>query len=201
MFDMEALKKMIEENAEKSKKRIIEEIEKLTIQAERVIDKAFQDAISKIKEIEEEYERKKDSLNKMIISNAEIEVRNSELRLFNEYVEKAIEGALKEIKRNRKRYLKGLEKMFEEAILSIGEKKVIVYCNPEDKEELEKISKKLLKDKEIEVEIRVKEISAYGGVISSDQNETIIYNNTIESRLMRMREDIRKVVGEVLRHE
>jgi V/A-type H+-transporting ATPase subunit E len=196
---MEVLKKMIEENAEVTKIKSINEIEKLTAQINKLIDKNVQLTIGKLKEIEDEYSRKIDSLKKMIVSNAEMNVRNSLLKLYSEYVDKAISLALEEIHNNREIYLKGLDKLLLEAIENIGENKVKIYCNPEDKNDIEKITKKISREKNIRIEIKEKKISEYGGVIATNESETVVYNNTIEARLERMKEDIRKIVGDILR--
>ena len=196
---MEVLKKMIEENAKVIKNKSINEIEKLTAQINRLIDRNVQLTIVKLKEIEDEYSRKIDSLKKMIVSNAEMNVRNSLLKLYSEYVDKAISLALEEIRNNREIYLKGLDKLLIEAIENIGENKVKIYCNPEDRNDIEKIAKKISKEKNIRIEVKEKKISEYGGVIATNESETIVYNNTIEARLERMKEDIRKIVGDILR--
>lgn len=196
---METLKKMIEDNAESRRTKILNELEKINNQVEKILDKNYQETISKMKEIEEEYTRKIETLKKMIVSNAEIQVKNELLRLYSEYVDKAIELALEELIRDKKRYHDGLSRLFLEAVNNIGEKNVIVYCNPADRKELEKIAKRFAKESGIEIEIREQEISKYGGVIATNGSGSIVFNNTIEARLMRIKEDIRKVVGEVLR--
>ncbi len=196
---MEALKKAVEEISEKTKSKIINELEKLSYQADKIVEKHYQETISKIKEIEDEYARKMESMKRMIISNAEMQVRNESLQLYSEYVDKAIDLALNEVKKNREVYLKSLRKLLLEALDNVGEKKVIVYCNPEDKKEIEKLSSEIIKDKGVKMDIRAEEISKYGGVIVTNESGTISFNNTIEARLMRMKEDIRKNVGEVLR--
>ncbi len=196
---MEALKKAVEEISEKTKNKITNDLEKLSHQADKIIEKYYKETISKTKEIEDEYARKIESMKRMIISNAEMQVRNKLLQLYSEYVDKAIDLALNEIKKNREVYLKSLRKLLLEALNNVGEKKVIVYCNPEDRKEIERLSSEIIKDKGVKMDIRAEEISKYGGVIVTNESGTISFNNTIEARLMRMKEDIRKNVGEVLR--
>lgn len=196
---MEALKKMIEENSEIVKNKSLSEIDKLSVQVNKILDKYIQLTLTKIKEIQEEYDRKIDSMKKMIISNAEISVRNSLLRLYSEYVDKALNLALEEIEKNKELYHKNLEKIIEEAIDNVGEDKLKIFFNPSDEKEIKEIVEKIKEEKSIEVEIIPKEISKYGGVIATNFSETVIFNNTIEARLERMKEDIRKAIGDILR--
>ncbi|HLI46091.1 MAG TPA: V-type ATP synthase subunit E family protein [Geobacterales bacterium] len=196
---MEALKRMIEENSEVTKNKNLAEIDKLTVQINKILEKYIQSTLSKLKEIEEDYSRKIDSMKKMIVSNAEINVRNSLLKLYSEYVDKALNSALEDIGKDRKRYLQSLEKLVSEAIENVGEKKVKIFCNGSDEKEIKKIASKIQKERGIEVEVISKEVSKYGGVIAANSDETVFYNNTVEARLERMKEDIRKVLGDILR--
>jgi Archaeal/vacuolar-type H+-ATPase subunit E len=197
---MESLKNMIEEINEKLKKEVEKEYEEWYQQIEKVINKIYKETLIKINEISEETKRKIEYSKNIIISSAEIEVKNLKLSLINDYIDKIIDSVLSQIRdeKNLQIYYKALKKYIDEALEMIG-KNIVVYCNEEDYEIITEYLKEKIPEKTFNV---VKSNpSKYGGVIITNKEGTIILNNTIEARLNRQKDYIRKELGKILMSE
>jgi len=197
---METLKKMIEEVLDKVKVENEKEIENWYIQSEKLVQKYLQELILKIKSIEDDYNRKIEFLKNTAISSVEMEIKSYYLQLINNYIDKAIDLALNKFKNKeiKEKYLESLSKFILEGIDIINENEINVYCNPEDYDFIIKMKEKIEKEKNVKLNIISKNISEYGGVILTNKYNTIAYNNTIEGRFSRFKENIRKIIADIL---
>jgi vacuolar-type H+-ATPase subunit E/Vma4 len=194
---MESLKNMIEEINERFKKEVEKEYDEWYQQVKKIINKVYEETLVKINEINEETKRKIEYSKNIIITLAEMENKNLKLNLINSYIDKIINEALSKIKdeRNIQLYKNALKKYVDEAIETIGEE-IVIFCNEEDYDFLMKYLHEKIPRKTFE--IIKSNPSKYGGIIATNKEKTIILNNTIEARLNRLKDYIRKELGKIL---
>ena len=102
-------------------------------------------------------------------------------------------GARLENLRADPKYPAIFEKLFREAVSTIGDESIIVRVDPQD----EALGKKTLAALHLNGEIRA-DITTAGGVVISMYDNTVVIKNTVESRLERAKEHNRHTVHAIL---
>ncbi|NPD87927.1 MAG: hypothetical protein HGN29_04340 [Asgard group archaeon] len=205
-FNPEITKK-IEENTD-----VI--IQKILAEQEEEIDKINKEANEKIKKIEEdivkeaENEAESEFLNEKAKQDLDLRLKITKFRdeIVYEFVQKAnkkIESLIK-----TKEYEKSLRNMILEAILTLKQQEINVYCRKEDKSILSKqfldsISAEIKKEQKLDVKINVSEkhITNIGGVILETIDGKISINNTYEKRIERSLEELKRKLSLMLIQE
>jgi len=159
-----------------------------------------QESLSKSsRSLEQEYDRildegKKESekLEKQIIGSSELEARNKQLLLTAESVEKVFEKAIEKIqniKRNED-YTKLISTLINESTKALGTQEIVVLTNTKDKDIVKSVLSKFPK-----AELSSETINCIGGVEVRSKDGTMTFNNTIDSRLERLKPLIRKDIA------
>ena len=179
------------------------------------IDSAYHESLanlegSKIK-LRSEYDKivqgaikQAENLKRQIIGSSRLSSRNKQLVLIETSVNDAFEVAKKRLESSvkEKSYAKLVEKMIKESISAIGSDEVIVECNKNDTELVKRIIKELTKDN-IKTKVRLSDntISVIGGIRVLSSDRLMTYDNTIDSRIERLKPLIRKNIVQILRGE
>jgi len=149
--------------------------------------------------LEQEYDRildesKKESekLEKQIIGSSELEARNKQLLLTAESVDKVFDKAIEKIQNIKKNenYPKLISTLIDESTKALGTQEIVVLTNSKDKDVVKSVLAKFPK-----AELSSETISCIGGVEVRSKDGTMTFNNTIDSRLERLKPLIRKDIA------
>jgi len=152
------------------------------------------DAVSRILETGD---KQAEALKRQIIGAAELEARNSQLRVLEKAVEEAFSSAVSQIpKLEGKRYEEALKRLLTEAIDVIGPN-ALVSTNARDAKEVFSIAKGI-KGERARLTPGDKRLDTIGGVVLTTPDKSIRFDNTFEARLERLRPTLRKDVAAVL---
>ncbi len=134
-------------------------------------------------------------------SLTEVETRNLQLQLKEELVDVAFEKAKKKLREFAKTnaYRSCLFKFVEEGASKIGSDTLIIHVNSEDKlwlsgENLSSLSKRLHLDLRIAEDTE----NSVGGCRIESIDQKVIYDNTLENRLLQLRQILRLEVAKIL---
>ena len=118
--------------------------------------------------------------------------RNKHLVLIQESIERAFEKAVKKISSTERNanYSKLISSLIDDSIKALGTSEVIVYANSKD----QKLVKSAL-SKFPGSELSSDTIDCLGGVEIKSKDGTMVFTNTIDARIERMKPLIRKEVA------
>lgn len=182
-------------------------IEKILHTTEDQILSSLKDALKSSKDtiansnsaLEQEYDKivaegKKEAekLEKQLVGNADLDSRNKQLLLVEESIEKVFEKAIKKIQDTSRddKYSKLISSIITEAIEAIGTKDVVIQTNSKDKAVVESLLSKFPG-----ATLSPYAIECLGGVKVQSKDRTMIFDNTVDARLERLKPLIRKDIA------
>lgn len=182
-------------------------IEKILHTTEDQILSSLKDALKSSKDtiansnsaLEQEYDKivaegKKEAekLEKQLVGNADLDSRNKQLLLVEESIEKVFEKAIKKIQDTSRddKYSKLISSIITEAIEAIGTKDVVIQTNSKDKAVVESLLSKFPG-----ATLSPDAIECLGGVKVQSKDRTMIFDNTVDARLERLKPLIRKDIA------
>ena len=159
-------------------------------------------------QIEEEFgniilnaEKKAENLKRQVIGSSKLSVRNKELVLLEQAVND-VYGKVKEkllSSAEEPHYSNMLIKIFDESIPNIGTNDIIIECLKKDtdffKKQIESVSLKY--NKKIKIQGNLK--NSLGGFKIKSSDGTVSLDNTLDSRIERLKPLIRKNIAQILR--
>ncbi len=159
------------------------------------IDREQREVAELVSRVVENGEKQAESLKRQIVGSAEIEARNYQLKVMEDAFTDVIDKAIERIKNlDEERYKDAISRMLLEAYETIG-KECVVYCNKEDRSIVSSSIRKLKLSK---VSLSSEHIESSGGIIVESKDKTIRFDNTVEARMERMRQELRKEVSSIL---
>lgn len=182
------------------------EINEIKGRAEKEASKILNEAKGRATEIREtilkEGKREAEQERKRIIADAVIKARKKKLEAREEVISKTFEEGEERIKKilKRKDYSKILENLIQESAIEIGGGDLVVILRDDDKRlvELDKIARDLKEKVKITGMKLSKDSIASPGVIVRTKDGRVEVDNTLETRMRRMRNDLRLKVAKVL---
>ena len=193
-------------------------IDKVLVQKEAElisrIDSAYQESLDNLESsrgkleaertrIIEAARKQAENLKRQIIGSARLAARNQELLTIENAVNKAFEEAKKKLQASSSTdsYKELLKHMVEESISAVGgSNAVIIECNKNDVDLIRKIVSELQDSGKIQ-QARVSDhyIDVLGGIRIRSSDGTMTYDNTLDSRIERLKPLIRKNIAQMLR--
>jgi V/A-type H+/Na+-transporting ATPase subunit E len=145
-----------------------------------------------------------ENLKRQIIGSARLASRNQELVTIENAVNKAFEEAKKKLQASSSTdsYQDLLKRMVQESISAIGASNaVIIECNKNDAEIVRKAVSELRDAGKMQQQAEVSNhyIDVLGGIRIKSSDGTMTYDNTMDSRIERLKPLIRKNIAPVLR--
>ena len=149
--------------------------------------------------LEEDYDRiidegKKEAekIEKQIIGSSDLESRNKEILLVEDSIKKVFEKAIEKISSSTHddNYSKLIESLLEESINALGTSDVIISTNSKDKEIVQGLLSKFSG-----AELSSDLIDCLGGVEVKSKDGSMMFTNTIDSKIDRMKPLIRKDIA------
>ena len=179
------------------------------------LDTAFQESVNNLEasrgRLEAERTRiiasakkQAENLKRQIVGSSRLAVRNQELVLIENAVNRAFEQAKKKLASsgNEESYKVLMAKIMEESISSVGSDEVVIESNKNDVELARGILADIQKNNpRIKARVSDQHIDAIGGIRIRSADGTMTYDNTIDSQIERLKPLIRKNIAQMLRGE
>jgi len=178
------------------------------------IDSAYQESLDNLESsrskleaertrIVEAARKQSENLKRQIIGSARLASRNQELVTIENAVNKAFEEAKKKLQASRDTdsYKNLLKQMVEESISAVGgSNTVIIESNKNDAEIVRKAVSELRDTGKVQqAEVSDQHIDVLGGIRIKSSGGTMTYDNTLDSRIERLKPLIRKNIAQMLR--
>jgi V/A-type H+/Na+-transporting ATPase subunit E len=179
------------------------------------IDSSFQESLKNLAasrtKLEAEYNRilegarkQGDNLKRQIVGSSRLSARNRQLvlieRAVNDTFEKAKTILASSNKENSYRLL--MRKILKDSVTMIDSEQVIVECNKNDIELVEKAISDSFKDNDkLKIKMSDHPLNAIGGIRLTSADGSMTFDNTLDSRIERLKPLIRKSIAQMLRGE
>ncbi|HKG71852.1 MAG TPA: V-type ATP synthase subunit E family protein [Nitrososphaeraceae archaeon] len=179
------------------------------------IDSSFQESLKNLAasrtKLEAEYNRilegarkQGDNLKRQIVGSSRLSARNRQLvlieRAVNDTFEKAKTILASSNKENSYRLL--MRKILKDSVTMIDSDQVIVECNKNDIELVEKAISDSFKDNnKIKIKMSDHPLNAIGGIRLTSADGSMTFDNTLDSRIERLKPLLRKSIAQMLRGE
>ena len=186
------LKQAIDKIVEKTEKGILLDLKNSASDSKQTLD----DSISKL---EQEYDKiisdgkkEADKIDKQIVGSADLDVRNKQLLLLEEGVDKVFSKALDQIANTDRSgdYSNLIKTLLDEATKILGTTEVTVFTNTKDKDVVKSILSKYSGAK-----LSSETIDCLGGIKIKSKDGTMTFDNTIDARIERFKPLIRKEIA------
>ncbi|HEY9386310.1 MAG TPA: V-type ATP synthase subunit E family protein [Nitrososphaeraceae archaeon] len=179
------------------------------------IDSSYQEALSNLEasrsNLQSEYNRiletsrkQAENLKRQILGSKRLSARNKELVLIEEAVNTYFEKAKERlgVLRKDKDYRHLINEILEECISAMDSNEIVIECNEKDlgvvSEEIKNVSKKNAK---VKLSLSNTSINVIGGIRAKSGDGSMTYDNTVDSRIERLKPLIRKDIVQMLRGE
>jgi V/A-type H+-transporting ATPase subunit E len=177
------------------------------------LDSAYEESINNLEsskaKLQDEYQRilngskkQAENLKRQIVGSSRLAARNKQLLLIETSVNDAFENAKAKLASSNKQqnYRDLLLKMIESSISAIESDNVIIECNKND-HSIVKDSIKNLRDDKSRVTLSDQPINVIGGIRVKSGDGSVTYDNTLDSRIERLKPLIRKHIVQMFRGE
>jgi V/A-type H+-transporting ATPase subunit E len=179
----------------------------------RQLDFAYEESVANLESsktnLEAEYtsivvgaQKQAENLRRQIVGSSRLAARNKQLVLIETAVNDAFEKAKAKLASSNKQesYKVLIITMLENSISAIGSDEVIVECNKNDLDIVKNAITDLSKNK-VRVKVSDKPINVIGGIRVRSADGSMTYDNTLDSRIERLKPLIRKNIVQMLRGE
>ena len=176
------------------------------------LDSAYEESIANLESsrtnLESEYLRivegaKKlaENLRRQIIGSSRLSARNKELVIIETAINDAFERAKVKMasSNNMQSYKALITIMLESSISEMGSDEIIVECNNNDFEVVKDAIANLHNNNKVRLRLSDKPINVIGGIRLRSADGSITYDNTLDSRIERLKPLIRKNIVQMLR--
>ena len=176
------------------------------------LDSAYEESIANLESsrtnLESEYlrivegaKKSAENLRRQIVGSSRLNARNKELVIIETAINDAFERAkVKMASSNKMQSYKVLiTKMLENSISEMGSDEIIVECNNNDFEVVKNAIATLNNDNKVRLRLSDKPINVIGGIRLRSADGSMTYDNTLDSRIERLKPLIRKNIVQMLR--
>jgi V/A-type H+-transporting ATPase subunit E len=187
-----SLEQSIDKILKKTEKEILLDLKNSGSDSKQTLD----DSLSKL---EQEYDKvisdgrkEADKIEKQIVGSSDLEVRNKQLLLLEEGVDKVFSKALDQIANVDRSgdYSNLITTMLDESTKILGTTEVTVFTNAKDKDVVQSALSKFSG-----AELSSDTIDCLGGIIIKSKDGTMTFDNTIDARIERLKPLIRKEIA------
>jgi V/A-type H+-transporting ATPase subunit E len=179
------------------------------------IDSAYQESLNNLEasrgkleaeraRIVESAKKQAENLKRQIVGSGRLAARNQELLMIENAVNNAFEEARKKLVTSggKESYRRLLSSIVEESVSSVGSGEVAIECNRNDAELVREILADLQrKNPKVQAKVSDHHIDVLGGIRVKSADGTMTYDNTLDSRIERLKPLIRKNIAQMLRGE
>ena len=192
MASNSSLEQSIDKILKKTEKEILLDLKNSGSDSKQTLD----DSLTKL---EQEYDKvisdgnkEANKIEKQIVGSSDLQVRNKQLLLLEEGVDKVFSKALDQIANVDRSgdYSNLITTMLDESTKILGTTEVTVFTNAKDKDVVQSALSKFSG-----AELSSDTIDCLGGIIIKSKDGTMTFDNTIDARIERLKPLIRKEIA------
>ena len=186
------LEQSIDKILKKTEKEILLDLENSGSDSKQTLDNSLPKLEQEFDKIISDGNKEANKIEKQIIGSSELEVRNKQLLLLEEGVDKVFSKALDQIANVDRSgdYSNLIKTMLDESTKILGTTEVTVFTNAKDKDVVQSVLSKFSG-----AELSSDTIDCLGGIIIKSKDGTMTFDNTIDARIERLKPLIRKEIA------
>ena len=187
-------------------------VNKVLLQAESDlisnIDAAYDDAVKQLissknnmvfdyDKIVGDAKKQAEKLKRQVVGNSRLSARNRQLVLIEEAVGIVIEKAKSKIDSVRygDKYASMMKKLLEDGLNAVNTEEVVVECDGKDGDVVKKIASELERNVNVKIKVVGEAINVLGGLRIVSKDGSMVYDDTLDSRIERLKPIIRKDIA------
>jgi V/A-type H+/Na+-transporting ATPase subunit E len=189
----------IKKVADEATKELLAELEQGREGAENAVSGRLEQASVEVQKIKEQQVRQAEALKRQIIGAAEMNARNKSLQIIEESLDTAFSQGSRKLEARTKdeHYEKIMKKLLTEAMDQVGGEEFVVQVSLSDHKVAKKVALELAKERGVKIEVAKDPIKTIGGVKLASSDGYVMFDNTFEARLERLRPALRKQVAQL----
>ena len=186
------LEQAIDKIIKKTEKEILLDLKNSGSDSKQTLDNSLPKLEQEYDKIISDGKKEADKIEKQIVGSSDLEVRNKQLLLLEEGVDKAFSKALDQIANTDRSgdYSNLINNLLDESTKILGTTEVTVFTNTKDKDVVQSALSKFSGAK-----LSSDTIDCLGGIIIKSKDGTMTFDNTIDARIQRMKPLIRKEIA------
>lgn len=201
MSSSSPLERTIDKVLSQKESELISKLDSAYQESLRNLDSSKSKLGSEYMAILENAKKQAENLKRQIVGSSRLAARNNQLILVEESVKTVFEMVRKRLQTLHKE--QAYEKLLKQALLSslneIGKNDLIIECNKTDYALVRKLVDSINKEKKTKMVVADKNIDILGGIRAISSDGTLTYDDSIDSRIERLKPLIRKNIVQVLR--
>jgi len=184
-----SLEQAIDKILNKTKKEIIADLENSGSEAKQALDNALPELEQEYEKIIADGKKEADKIEKQIIGSSDLEIRNKQLMLLEEAVDKVFTKALEEIS-NTPADSNLIKTLLDESTKILGTTEITVFANSKDQDVVKSTLAQFSG-----AELSSETIDCLGGITIKSKDGTMTFDNTIDAKIERLKPLIRKEIA------
>ena len=186
------LEQAIDKILRKTEKEILLDLKNSASDSKQTLDDSLPKLEQEYDKIISDGKKEADKIDKQIVGSADLDVRNKQLLLLEEGVDKVFSKALDQIANTDRSgdYSNLIKTLLDEATKILGTTEVTVFTNTKDKGVVKSILSKYSGAK-----LSSETIDCLGGIKIKSKDGTMTFDNTIDARIERFKPLIRKEIA------
>jgi len=186
------LEQAIDKILKKTEKEILSDLKNSSSDSKQTLDNSLPKLEQEYDKIISDGKKEADKIEKQIVGSSDLEVRNKQLLLLEEGVDKAFSKALDQIAKTDRSgdYSNLIKTLLDESTKILGTTEVTVFTNTKDKDVVKSALSKFSGAK-----LSSDTIDCLGGIIIKSKDGTMTFDNTIDARVERLKPLIRKEIA------
>ncbi|MCL7398449.1 MAG: hypothetical protein LZ163_03915 [Thaumarchaeota archaeon] len=197
-----ALDRVIKKVTEEAMKECLSLLNSAEKDAMELLDGEIRDTIAEATEIIESAKRQAELERSRILGMAEVEARNETLAVIEDYVNMTIERAMEKLRSvpALPDYKEAMRKLLLEGLNAIGSD-AKVWTNAEGMHILKELVDEISMSTGLKVYVSDEPIDCIAGLKVSSLDGKVVFDNTVEGRLGRLRPLLRREIAKILTGE
>jgi len=186
------LEQAIDKIIKKTEKEILLDLKNSGSDSKQTLDNSLTKLEQEYDKIISDGKKEADKIEKQLVGSSDLEVRNKQLLLLEEGVDKAFSKALDQIANTDRSgdYSNLIKTLLDESTKILGTTEVTVFTNTKDKDVVQSALSKFSGAK-----LSSDTIDCLGGIIIKSKDGTMTFDNTIDARIERLKPLIRKEIA------
>lgn len=201
MSSSSPLERTIDKVLSQKESELISKLDSAYQESLRNLDSSKSKLGSEYMAILENAKKQAENLKRQIVGSSRLAARNNQLILVEESVKTVFEMVRKRLQTLHKE--QAYEKLLKQALLNslneMGKNDLIIECNKTDYALVRKLVDSINKEKKTKMVVADKNIDILGGIRAISSDGTLTYDDSIDSRIERLKPLIRKNIVQVLR--
>jgi len=187
-----SLEQAIDKIVEKTEKEILLDLKNSVSDSKQTLDDSLPKLEQEYDKIISDGKKEADKIEKQIVGGSDLDVRNKQLLLLEEGVDKVFSKVLDQIANTDRSgdYSNLINTLLDEATKILGTTEVTVFTNTKDKDVVQSALSKFSG-----AELSSDTIDCLGGIKIKSKDGTMTFDNTIDARIERFKPLIRKEIA------